>query len=63
MGFFECCHYCPVDKRHPGCHDVCPDYKEAKAKWDVLQDTIKRARFEESLTSRVRKAIRLKYKH
>lgn len=26
---FECCHYCVPPKRHPGCHDRCPEFSEA----------------------------------
>ena len=29
MGTFECCHHC-VDRRTPGCHSWCQDYKDAK---------------------------------
>lgn len=32
--WFEECHHCVAPKRHPGCHSHCPDYIEAKAKYD-----------------------------
>lgn len=30
----NCCHYCVAPKRHPGCHDHCPDYAAEKAEHD-----------------------------
>lgn len=38
MGFFECCHHCPSDKRHPGCHATCKDYKDAKELHDSAME-------------------------
>lgn len=35
MGYFECCHGCVAPKRYPGCSGKCPDYAEARAKFDV----------------------------
>ena len=29
-----CCYGCVAPKRHPGCHDHCPEYIEQKAKHD-----------------------------
>jgi hypothetical protein len=43
-GFFECCHHCPSTKRHPGCHDVCPEYKEAKKSFEAAKEAEKRDR-------------------
>jgi hypothetical protein len=34
---FECCQCCVPPKRHPACHDKCPDYAEA---W-ILYETKK----------------------
>ena len=31
MGPFKCCHPCVPPKRHPGCHDHCPEYAAEKA--------------------------------
>lgn len=36
----DCCKYCKAPKRHPGCHDTCPDYILAKAKHNELKDKI-----------------------
>lgn len=33
----NCCHKCVPPERHPGCHDKCPVYQEAKAKHDALK--------------------------
>lgn len=27
---FDCCKGCVKPKRHPGCHDHCPEYEEEK---------------------------------
>ena len=29
------CKDCTTPKRHPGCHDKCPEYLEQKAKYDA----------------------------
>ena len=31
----ECCHYCVAPKRHPGCHDHCPEYIKEKAEYEA----------------------------
>lgn len=31
---FNCCRQCTAPKRHPGCHDHCKEYKEARADFD-----------------------------
>lgn len=33
VGIYSC-HYCVAPKRHPGCHDHCPEYAKEKAKHD-----------------------------
>lgn len=33
----NCCHYCVAPKRHPGCHDHCPEYVAEKAEHDRLK--------------------------
>lgn len=33
--YFEKCQHCVPPERYPGCHDHCPHYAEAKAKWDA----------------------------
>ena len=35
MNYFECCMKCVAPKRYPGCSGPCPDYKEARAKYDA----------------------------
>lgn len=35
MNYFECCHHCVAPKRYPGCSGKCPDYAEAKAKFNA----------------------------
>lgn len=42
MGNFEKCITCKPPKRHPGCQDNCPHYKEGKAKI-AADKAIKRA--------------------
>lgn len=34
INYFECCHHCVQPKRHPGCHDTCEEYLEAKERRD-----------------------------
>lgn len=31
---FECCIPCKPPKRYPGCHDCCPEYAAARAKYE-----------------------------
>ena len=38
MGMFKCCHPCVPPKRHPGCHDHCPDYAAEKAENDRCKE-------------------------
>lgn len=33
--YFECCHKCVAPKRYPGCSGSCPEYKEARARFDA----------------------------
>lgn len=30
----DCCRHCVPPKRHPGCHDHCPEYIEERAEYD-----------------------------
>ena len=32
------CKDCVAPKRHPGCHDKCPEYQEQKAKYDEIKE-------------------------
>jgi hypothetical protein len=32
------CKDCTAPKRHPGCHDKCPEYLEQKAKNDAIKE-------------------------
>lgn len=36
-----CCTYCK-DKRHPGCHATCEDYKRDREKFDKLKEKERR---------------------
>ena len=38
MGFFESCHKCVPPKRHPGCHDHCPDREKDLEKYMKCKD-------------------------
>ena len=40
---FECCILCKSPKRYPGCHDRCPDYAQARAKYDKAMADQKKA--------------------
>lgn len=63
MGYFDCCYHCPSTKRYPGCHDKCPDYLKAKKSLDA-DNAIKRSRaLEESLISKPKSKVQLKYRH
>lgn len=44
MANFECCHKCKAPKRHPGCHDHCPEYKAERAAYDEKMDVEKSKR-------------------
>ena len=35
MNYFECCINCTPPKRYPGCSGSCPEYKEARARYDA----------------------------
>lgn len=43
--YFEECHHCVAPKRHPGCHDHCPEYLEAKAAYDKKRQEARMDRF------------------
>lgn len=32
------CKDCTAPKRHPGCHDKCPEYLEQRAKHDEIKE-------------------------
>ena len=32
------CKDCTAPKRHPGCHDKCPEYLEQKAKYEEIKE-------------------------
>ena len=32
------CKDCVAPKRHPGCHDKCPEYLEQKAKYEEIKE-------------------------
>lgn len=34
MNYFECCHHCVAPKRYPGCSGKCPEYAEARVKFN-----------------------------
>ena len=38
------CKDCVAPKRHPGCHDKCPEYQEQKAKNDAVKEAEKKWR-------------------
>lgn len=67
---FECCHHCTPPKRTPGCHDHCPEYKEAKEAYEAGKAEYKRARGRDNCTAydqrmdAIRKATRRRrYRH
>lgn len=39
-----CCNGCVQPKRYPGCHAVCPEYTQQKAKHEAEREKIKKAR-------------------
>ena len=47
---FECCQKCVKPKRHPGCQDHCPEYKEARAEYDQAKKADERRRGKTSRT-------------
>ena len=53
MGDFDCCRYCPPEKRHPGCAGTCPDYKKARVVYDAREQAKKAAKAEERAICRV----------
>ena len=34
----SCCHGCMVPKRHPGCHDTCPEYLKERAEHEARKE-------------------------
>ena len=54
----SCCRYCVAPKRHPGCHDHCPEYIKEKAQHDVEKaEEDKRRRIEYGLNSQYMRGI------
>lgn len=47
---FECCQKCVKPKRHPGCHDHCPEYAEERAKFDQNKKAAARNRGRDTRT-------------
>ena len=62
MNFFECCHHCVAPKRHSKCHIDCPEYLEAKERWDVYKLSKMNAKLTEPRISNARKAIIYSYR-
>ncbi len=55
----NCCRYCVAPKRHPGCHDHCPEYIKEKAQHDAEKAADdKRKRIEYGIISQLRSSIR-----
>ena len=42
MQLFECCIKCEKPKRHPGCHDHCPEYKKGRDILDKRNQSIRK---------------------
>jgi hypothetical protein len=40
----DCCRYCVVPKRHPGCHGQCPEYIKERAELDRHNAILKKER-------------------
>jgi len=38
MAIIKSCRYCVAPKRHPGCHDTCPEYQEEKAEYNKCKE-------------------------
>ena len=61
----KCCKDCVTPKRHPGCHDVCPEYIHEKALWEEEKKLIREehrifSELYEQRSEGVRKALRHK---
>ena len=59
----EVCHYCVAPKRHPGCHDKCPEYLKEKAKYEERKAIEDKKRFtgvgiQQQKNRSIRKAMR-----
>lgn len=59
----KCCKDCIAPKRHPGCHDVCPEYIHEKALWEEEKKIIReehriRRELYEQRSEGVRKALK-----
>ena len=54
-----CCHGCVAPKRHPGCHDHCPEYIKEKAQHNAEKaEEDKRKRIEYGIISQLKSGIR-----
>ena len=42
MSYFKECAQCVPPRRHPGCHQTCPDYIEDKERHDKIMQRHKR---------------------
>ncbi len=40
-GAYDCCYGCVAPKRHTGCHETCPDFKERKEKEKAMKQFAK----------------------
>lgn len=38
MNTYRACLKCVAPKRHPGCHETCPEYKKDKERHQSLKD-------------------------
>lgn len=64
MTIITVCKDCTAPKRHPGCHDRCPEYLAEKAEYERLKakaDAIRKIDF--SLYSQQCKSVRRAMRH
>ena len=55
----RCCNGCVAPKRYPGCHAVCPEYTQQKAKHEAERERINKAkRTQADITGQVGEAVR-----
>lgn len=54
INYFECCMPCVPPKRYAGCSGSCPEYKEARAKYDEYKA---KERLEKKVQSYTNRAI------
>lgn len=54
----NCCHGCVAPKRHPGCHDTCPEYRKEKVEHEAkLEEDRKRRKIRQDLNEQRYQAI------